>query len=58
MPPPSLEPPETAGSGRELIERVLPYQPGAKTTYVMAEDGVRCAIALPVSDRVKERSHA
>lgn len=39
------------GSGRELITRALPYQLKAKTTYVMAEDGVHCTIALPVSER-------
>ena len=46
------------GSGRELIERALPYQLGAKTTYVMEQDGVHCTIALPVSDRMRERGHA
>ncbi|MGH1570534.1 PAS domain-containing protein [Methylobacterium sp. P31] len=43
--------PERAGSGRELIERALPYQLGARTTYVMEADGVHCTIALPVSER-------
>ena len=43
--------PQGGGSGRELIERALPYQLGARTTYVMAADGVHCTIALPVSDR-------
>jgi PAS domain S-box-containing protein len=38
------------GSGRELIERALPYQLGARTTYVMEEDGVHCTISLPVSE--------
>jgi hypothetical protein len=38
------------GSGRELIERALPYQLGARTHYVMTEDGIRCTIALPTSD--------
>jgi PAS domain S-box-containing protein len=43
--------PEGTGSGRELIERALPYQLGARTTYVMEADGVHCTIALPVSER-------
>jgi PAS domain S-box-containing protein len=38
-----------AGSGRDLIERALPYQLDARTTYVMEQDGVHCTIALPVS---------
>jgi len=35
-----------SGYGRELIERVLPYQLGAQTTYELGRDGVRCTIAL------------
>ncbi|MEH3143887.1 MAG: PAS domain S-box protein [Methylobacterium frigidaeris] len=50
MPPPSVASPG-GGSGRELIERALPYQLGAETTYVMEDDGVHCTIALPVSER-------
>jgi two-component sensor histidine kinase len=48
------------GSGRELIERALPYQLGAQTTYVMEQDGVHCTIALPVSERqtAREAAHA
>jgi PAS domain S-box-containing protein len=46
------------GSGRELIERALPYQLGARTTYVMEADGVRCTIALPVSERTTGGRHA
>ncbi|UHC20090.1 PAS domain S-box protein (plasmid) [Methylobacterium currus] len=38
-----------SGSGRDLIERALPYQLDARTTYVMEQDGVHCTIALPVS---------
>ena len=38
-----------SGSGRELIERALPYQLGARTSYVMETDGIHCTIALPVS---------
>ena len=44
-------PPRGGGSGRELIERALPYQLGARTTFVMERDGVHCTIALPVSER-------
>jgi two-component system CheB/CheR fusion protein len=47
------------GAGRELIERALPYQLRAKTSYVMEADGVHCTIALPVSDKktAKETTH-
>lgn len=45
-----------SGSGRELIERALPYQLGARTTYVLRPDGVHCTIALPVSDRTAKGS--
>ena len=49
---PSLDAlPRGGGAGRSLIERALPYQLGAKVTYVMASDGVRCSISLPVSNR-------
>ncbi|AWN54310.1 PAS domain S-box protein [Methylobacterium sp. 17Sr1-1] len=41
--------PRENGSGRELIERVLPYQLGAETTYALRADGVHCTMALPVS---------
>lgn len=52
--------PHGGGSGRELIERALPYQLKAKTTYVMEEDGVHCTIALAASDRSrpKDVTHA
>ncbi|CAA2100144.1 Blue-light-activated histidine kinase [Methylobacterium bullatum] len=43
---------QRSGSGRELIERALPYQLGARTTYVTEADGVHCTIALPVSGRM------
>lgn len=36
------------GYGRELIERALPYQLGAETTYALGPDGVRCTIEMPV----------
>ena len=43
--------PRGGGAGRILIEQALPYELGAKTSFVMAADGVRCSIALPVSSR-------
>lgn len=39
------------GFGRELIERALPHQLGAETTYVLATDGVSCTIDLPLSSK-------
>ena len=36
------------GYGRELIERALPYQLGARTTYELGADGVICTITAPV----------
>ena len=39
------------GFGRELIERALPYQLKAQTSYEIGPDGVRCTITLPVSAR-------
>lgn len=38
------------GHGRELIERALPYQFGAQTTFVLEADGVHCTISLPASE--------
>ncbi len=35
------------GQGRELIERALPYQLGARTTFDITSDGVHCTIAMP-----------
>ncbi|WP_375459510.1 PAS domain S-box protein [uncultured Enterovirga sp.] len=49
---------QRSGSGRELIERALPYQLGARTTYAMEADGVHCTIALPVSGRTMSRRKA
>ncbi|GJD30259.1 hypothetical protein PMNALOAF_1503 [Methylobacterium adhaesivum] len=46
-----------SGSGRDLIERALPYQLGARTSYVLGDDGVHCTIALPVSDRTAMDSY-
>lgn len=42
------------GYGRQLIERALPYQLGAKTSYAFTDDGVHCRIAVAmVSDRAR-----
>jgi two-component sensor histidine kinase len=37
------------GQGSELIERALPYQLKARTSFELGGDGVRCTIELPVS---------
>ena len=39
------------GQGRALIERVLPDQFGARTTFALDADGVHCTISLPVSEQ-------
>ena len=41
--------PRSTGHGRELIERALPYQLSAKTSYELGRDGVYCTISLAVS---------
>ncbi|HEV7276524.1 MAG TPA: PAS domain S-box protein [Devosiaceae bacterium] len=41
--------PGDGGQGRELIERALPYQLKAKTSFELGPDGVHCTISLPVS---------
>ena len=47
---PALEGPAKGGGyGRELIERALPYQLKAKTTYELGPDGVHCTIDVPMS---------
>jgi two-component sensor histidine kinase len=48
--PPMGAKPEGSGQGRELIERVLPYQFNAQTTFAMEADGVHCTISLPASE--------
>jgi two-component system CheB/CheR fusion protein len=45
----SISPRKGSGSGRRLIEDALPYQFGARTTFAIETDGVRCTIALPIS---------
>ena len=39
------------GTGRTLIERALPYQIGARTSFNMTPSGVHCSISLPVSSQ-------
>ncbi|WP_064842273.1 MULTISPECIES: CheR family methyltransferase [unclassified Rhizobium] len=47
--PPANSGPQGGGQGRELIERALPYQLDAKTSYTIGDDGIHCMIAIPVS---------
>jgi two-component sensor histidine kinase len=37
------------GQGRELIERALPYQLRARTSFELGSDGLCCTITLPIS---------
>jgi two-component system CheB/CheR fusion protein len=48
--PPLGAKPQGSGQGRELIERVLPYQFDAQTTFAMEADGIHCTISLPASE--------
>ena len=48
--------PRAAGNGRRLIEDALPYQFGARTSFVIEPDGVHCTIALPLSGLRLRRS--
>ncbi|KSV75140.1 sensor histidine kinase [Sinorhizobium sp. Sb3] len=41
---------EGIGHGRELIERALPYQLEARTSFALGPDGLRCTISMPVSE--------
>ncbi|EJT00967.1 CheR family methyltransferase [Rhizobium sp. CCGE 510] len=47
--PPANSGPQGGGQGRELIERALPYQLDAKTSYSIGDDGIHCMIGIPVS---------
>ncbi|WP_198379327.1 sensor histidine kinase [Roseomonas sp. KE2513] len=47
-------PSRDGGYGRELIERALPYQLGACTSFTLGPDGVRCTIELPVLPQAAE----
>lgn len=40
--------PRPSGFGRQLIEEALPYQLGAKTSFVLRPGGVECTILLPL----------
>lgn len=43
--------PHRRGFGQELIERVLPYELGARTAFSLAPGGVHCEIELPLNER-------
>ena len=43
-------PAKSGGFGRELIERALPYQLGALTSYQFEPDGIHCTIDVEVPD--------
>lgn len=47
--PPSGAKPGGRGQGRELIEKALPYQLSAETSYELGPDGVHCTISIPIS---------
>ena len=55
MQPASAAPRGGTGQGRELIERALPYQLNATTTYTFTPDGVHCTISLPVSVKTRKQ---
>ena len=40
----------SAGYGRRLIERALPYSLNAETSYAIDDNGIRCTIDLPLDD--------
>jgi PAS domain S-box-containing protein len=40
--------PRGGGYGRELIERALPYQLGARTSYAFTADGLECTIEVDI----------
>lgn len=48
--PPASAPAQGGGYGRELIERALPYQLGARTSYELTADGVHCTIQVDTVD--------
>lgn len=50
---------EGTGEGRELIEKALPYQLGARTSYQLGPEGLDCTIQIPVSkQQAKKRGAA
>jgi two-component sensor histidine kinase len=42
--------PARKGYGRELIERALPYELGAKTNLEFGSDGVCCVLMVPAAE--------
>lgn len=48
VPPEALAAGARRGYGRELIERALPYQLQARTSYALGPDGVHCTIRVPL----------
>jgi two-component system, chemotaxis family, CheB/CheR fusion protein len=54
----SMPAPQRRGFGQELIERVLPYELGARTSLTFAPGGVRCEIELPLTERTASFSDA
>lgn len=54
--PPAGSAPRGTGQGRELIERALPYQLGARTHYAFEPTGVHCTIAVPASASTEEEN--
>jgi len=48
---PAIRAQPAGGQGRKLIEQALPYQLGARTSFQLGTDGLRCTISIPVSRR-------
>jgi len=46
---PDGEPGDKRGFGRELIERALPYDLGAETSFRITGDGIRCELRVPLA---------
>ena len=56
--PDTNHPPRDGGYGRELIERALPYQLGAQTSFALKADGAHCTIAMAVPcDEIPEEKY-
>jgi PAS domain S-box-containing protein len=55
--PPEGSTPQGSGQGRELIERALPYQLKARTSYRHSPDGVHCDLTIPVSRTMEDDDH-
>lgn len=57
--PDDRAPARGGGYGRELIEKALPHQLGAATSFAFETDGVHCTIEvdIPSADSIQERSH-